>query len=255
MNRFFQFWRDESAQMWEPALPDGVRVYAVGDVHGHDALLADLLAQIEADRRQSSATRTVLVFLGDLIDRGPGSAAVLTRLRTLDLPGVSTVFLMGNHEEVLLRILDGDDTVVFDWLRFGGDKCMESYGVPADKLLRLPVGEAGRLIRRAIPAEDAAFIAGFSDTFRVGDFLFVHAGIRPGVPIAEQSASDLRWIRSPFLEWRDRHECCVVHGHTISPEVEQSPARIGIDTGAYCFGVLTAVGLEGTARWFIQAKA
>jgi serine/threonine protein phosphatase 1 len=253
MNWLYRFWRADVPVRSDSRLPDGVRIYAIGDIHGHDELLADLLDKVAEDMARRDQATTILVFLGDLIDRGPSSAAVLKRLRSLDWSGVKTVFLMGNHEEILLRIADGDNQVVVDWLRFGGDLCMLSYGVGLDELMRLSADAAGKLIRRSIPQEDIAFIRSFSDTFAAGDYLFVHAGIRPDVELARQSPDDLRWIRSPFLEWGEQHEYCVVHGHTISEDVEVKASRIGIDTGAYRYGKLTAIGLERDRRWFLQA--
>jgi serine/threonine protein phosphatase 1 len=110
-------------------------------------------------------------------------------------------------------------------------------------------------VRSAIPVEHVEFLQSFDDTFRAGDFLFVHAGIRPGLPLNEQSASDLRWIREPFLSDPADHGFVIVHGHTIREQVEERVNRIGIDTGAYRFGVLTALGLEGTSRWFLQSDS
>ena len=236
-----------------PQVPDGYRIYAVGDVHGCDDLLGELLARIEIDHAARGPAGAVLVFLGDLIDRGPSSAAVVERLRTYQFAGGRVVFLTGNHEEVLLRILDGDAQLIPDWLQFGGAECLASYGVDAAHLRRLAPQRALRVIRSAIPEGHAAFLRSFDDTFRAGDYLFVHAGIRPGIPLDEQLRSDLRWIREPFLADRAEHGFVVVHGHTIRPEVEEQSNRIGIDTGAYRFGKLTALGLEGPDRWRIEA--
>ncbi|HJS41464.1 MAG TPA: metallophosphoesterase [Sphingomicrobium sp.] len=237
----------------EPRLPDGYRLYAVGDVHGRDDLLVDLLAMIEADSSERRPAKRIIVFLGDLIDRGPASSAVVERLRTYRPADTHVIFLAGNHEEVLLRILDGDEELVADWLRFGGAECIRSYGVDPGDLRRMSPERAIEIIRSAIPAAHAEFLRGFDDTFRAGDYLFVHAGIRPGVPLAAQARSDLRWIREPFLTDRAEHGFIVVHGHTIRKQIEDCGNRIGIDTGAYRFGVLSALGLESTDRWYLQA--
>lgn len=237
----------------EPRLPDGYRLYAIGDVHGRDDLLADLLATIEADSSERRPAKRIIVFLGDLIDRGPASAAVVERLRSYRPADAHVIFLAGNHEEVLLRILDGDEELVADWLRFGGAECLRSYGVDPGELRRMSPERAVETIRSAIPAAHAEFMRRFDDTFRAGDYLFVHAGIRPGVPLAAQVRSDLRWIREPFLTDRAEHGFVVVHGHTIRKQIEDCGNRIGIDTGAYRFGVLSALGLEGTDRWYLQA--
>lgn len=254
MSVLLSFWQ-KAPVTWDvpPAIPDGHRVYAIGDVHGHDDLLGELLATIEADNRARNAAGVTIVFLGDLIDRGPQSAAVIERLRHYRPSGVRVEFLMGNHEEVLLRILDGESALVADWLRFGGAQCARSYGLSSSSLARMPAEKAISALRSAIPAEHQAFLAGFSDTFGAGDYLFVHAGIRPGVPLGQQVQADLRWIRRPFLDHPGRHEAMIIHGHTIAAEVEEAPGRIGIDTGAYVHGVLTAIGLERDQRWYLQA--
>ncbi len=251
LGRLFGGSRDHSG----PALPPGYRLYAVGDVHGRDDLLGDLLAQIEADAAERGRARLVVVFLGDLIDRGPASRQVVERLRTYCPAGVRPVFLAGNHEEVLLNILDGEARLIPDWLRFGGAECLASYGVDAAVLRRLPSAQALETVRSAIPVPHAEFLRGFDDTFRAGDYLFVHAGIRPGIPLDQQARTDLRWIREPFLKDGSEHGFTVVHGHTISVEAEERANRIGIDTGAYRSGVLTALGLEGSERWYLQARA
>jgi serine/threonine protein phosphatase 1 len=238
-----------------PGLPPGYRLYAVGDVHGRDDLLADLLAQIEADAAERGRARLVVVFLGDLIDRGPSSRQVVERLRTYRPAGVRPVFLAGNHEEVLLRILDGEARLIPDWLRFGGAECLASYGVDAAEIRRMPPTQAIETVRSAIPASHREFVRGFDDTFRAGSYLFVHAGIRPGIPLEQQSRTDLRWIREPFLMDESEHGFTVIHGHTIREQVEERANRIGIDTGAYRSGVLTALGLEGSERWCLQARA
>ena len=155
---------------------------------------------------------------------------------------------------MLLRILNGDGNLVADWLRFGGAQCAASYGLDAAQLDEMPPDQAVAAIRSAIPPEHQSFLSSFADTFRAGDYLFVHAGIRPGVPLAQQAQADLRWIREPFLDHPGRHEAMVVHGHTIRPEVDEGPGRIGIDTGAYLHGVLTAIALERDQRWFLQAR-
>jgi serine/threonine protein phosphatase 1 len=256
MKTLFNFLRKpDSALDREPRLPDGRRVYAVGDVHGRDDLLQDLLAQIEADDAGRAPASTTIVFLGDLIDRGPQSRQVIERLSTYRHPRIDLAFVFGNHEEVLLRILDGETEFLDDWLRFGGKEFVQSYGIDPAKLASAAPRPSLDRLRAAIPSPHRAFLEGFADTLVCGDYLFVHAGIRPGIPLHRQSHQDLRWIRQPFLEFGGRHEHFIVHGHTISAEVDERHGRIGIDTGAYAHGTLTAIGLEGERRWYLQAMA
>ena len=238
-----------------PAGAPGYRAYVVGDIHGRLDHLEDVLAKIHAELQRHPAARTLLVFVGDLIDRGPSSAQVLERLRTYRRPGIRTEFLLGNHEEVLLRILGGDAELITKWRWFGGSECLQSYGVEPEQLARLSNDEALAIVREAIPDEHVRFLEGFADSCRFGDYLFVHEGIRPGVALEEQSQADLRWIRQPFLSDDTDHGFTVVHGHTIAKEVEQRSNRIGIDTGAYRTGVLTALAIEGADRWLLDTRA
>jgi serine/threonine protein phosphatase 1 len=237
-----------------PAGARGYRAYVVGDIHGRVDLLEHLLAKIHADLQHRPARKALLVFVGDLIDRGPSSAQVIERLRNYRREGVRPVFLLGNHEEVLLRILGGDASVVDSWLQFGGLQCLQSYGVSFARLRGRPAEEVVEIVRRAVPQEHVEFLETFIDSCRFGDYLFVHAGIRPGVEVDQQSQSDLRWIREPFLFDDSDHGFVVVHGHTIRDEVEERPNRIGIDTGVYRSGVLTALAIEGTDRWLIDTR-
>ena len=236
----------------QPAGPTGHRAYVVGDVHGRLDLLDQLLAKIEAEIDERRPRECVLVFVGDLIDRGPSSAQVIERLRTYRRPGVRSMFLLGNHEEVLLRILGGEGALVAKWLRFGGKDCLRSYGADPSAFKRISEGEAVAAVRAAIPADHVAFLNSFADTFRFGDYLFVHAGIRPGVALDDQRQSDLRWIREPFLLDDSDHGFVVVHGHTIGPAVDERANRIGIDTGAYATGNLTALAIEEGGRWYLD---
>ena len=213
-----------------------------------------MLGKVEHDLAERKPRRALLLFLGDIIDRGPASAQAIERLRTYRHPGLRTVFLMGNHEEVLIRLLAGERGILDSWLQFGGAECLESYGVNPLSLRSMQEGEALAAIKRAIPESHRQFVAGFADTLRFGDYLFVHAGIRPSVDLSMQNQADLRWIRQPFLEDETDHGFVVVHGHTISEEAVERPNRIGIDTGAYRSGVLTALVLEGEERRYLTAK-
>lgn len=249
---FFRSLFPKVSSAGEPSVPAGYRVYAIGDIHGRLDLLDDALSRIEADIDAREPAQNIIVFLGDLIDRGPSSAQVVERLRTYQCDSVRTIFLIGNHEEVLLRLLRGESSFLRDWLAFGGAECARSYGISASALKRMDPARAVAVLSEKIPENHRSFIQGFVDTFRIGSYLFVHAGIRPGVPLSDQSQSDLRWIRQPFLENADDHGFIVVHGHTIAEQIDVRENRIGLDTGAYRSGVLTAMGLEGTERWFVQ---
>jgi serine/threonine protein phosphatase 1 len=237
-----------------PAGARGYRAYAVGDIHGRLDLLDQLIGRIHSDLERRPARKALLVFVGDLIDRGPQSAQVIERLRTYRRPGVRPVFLLGNHEEVLLRILAGDSSLIPSWLRFGGLQCLESYGVASRELRSRSPEDILQSVRRAVSAKHIEFLKSFVDSCRFGDYLFVHAGIRPGIEIDQQRQSDLRWIREPFLFDATDHGFVVVHGHTINEEVQERPNRIGIDTGAYRTGVLTALAIEGTERWYLDTR-
>lgn len=238
-----------------PQGAQGLRAYVVGDIHGRLDLLEKLIEKIHADIAVREPCETLLVFVGDLIDRGPESAQVVELLRTYHHPNVRTIFLLGNHEEVLLRILDGETSLIPSWLQFGGGECLESYGLASDEVAIAEDEHALALIRRAIPPHHSDFLRSFVDSCRFGDYLFVHAGIRPGIALQDQRQSDLRWIREPFLLDESDHGFVVVHGHTIRREVEEKPNRIGIDTGAFATGILTALAIEGDDRWFIDTRS
>jgi len=234
------------------SVPDGMRVYAIGDVHGRLDLLDDLLARIEED---AAGAAYELVLLGDLVDRGPDSAGVVERVRSLADGPIPTRVLIGNHEEIFLGMLDGDDAMVRLFCRVGGRETAFSYGLTQLEYDGLDFGGLMQRMVEAVPPEHRRFLAGLEDQIVIGDFAFVHAGVRPGVALAEQTQADLRWIRTSFLKHADPFEKMVVHGHTITDAVEFRPNRIGIDTGAYLSGKLTALGLEGDRHWIIQTGA
>lgn len=229
----------------------GARAYAIGDIHGRLDLLDAMLERIAAEEAGRELRTTYLVFLGDLIDRGPESAGVIERLRCTRWEHVKPVFLLGNHEEMLLRVLADEPWLVHDWLTHGGFACAQSYGVPVGRLSTLSAEDAAEMLRAYIPQEDVLFLQQFADSFRFGDYLFVHAGIRPGVPLERQSTQDLRWIRAGFLDVERRDGVMVVHGHTITEIPDEQGDRIGIDTGAYMGGPLTAVLIEGEIKVFL----
>jgi serine/threonine protein phosphatase 1 len=233
------------------AIPHGRRVYAIGDVHGRLDLLDDLLERIAIDDRDRGQADTQILFLGDLLDRGPQSREVVDRAMALVEGGIPVRFLMGNHEEVLLTALEGREGAMRFFIRIGGDKTLHSYGITGTEYRDASFEDLVELARQRIPAEHIAFLASFEDQVEIGDYLFVHAGIRPGVPFEEQKPSDLRWIREEFLGHPGDHGRIIVHGHTVTEAVEERHNRIGIDTGAYASGRLTALGLEGSERWYL----
>lgn len=233
-------------------LPNGQRVYAVGDIHGRLDLLDDLLARIDADDARRGAAQTTLIFLGDLVDRGPDSAGVVERLRLLGESGRPVRFLAGNHEEVFLSALDGDSKALKLFCRIGGRETVLSYGVDDTAYEAMDYAELADALGRIVPDAHRRFLAGFEDAITLGDYFFVHAGVRPDRSLDNQRTTDLRWIRDTFLDYRGRLDKRVVHGHSIAPEVEFRPHRIGIDTGAYVTGRLTALGLEGGEQWLLQ---
>ncbi len=234
-------------------VPDGMRVYAIGDIHGRDDLLTALLAKIDADDHARGSADTLLIFLGDLMDRGPGSAAVIETALALKNSGRNVRFLMGNHEEVFVSACrKGDPKVTRFFLRIGGEETVLSYPISRAEYMTLDMEQLTERLATLVPQEHIAFIESFEDQIVIGDYVFVHAGIRPGVALAEQKPSDLRWIRDEFVDQRGDLEKVVVYGHTIYEEIEERGSRIGIDTGAYSSGKLTALALEGGERWYLQ---
>jgi serine/threonine protein phosphatase 1 len=235
-----------------PKVPDGQRVYAVGDIHGRLDCLDDLIGQIRRDDHDRGPADTHLVFLGDLVDRGPDSRLVVDRLIELAASGIRMTVLKGNHEEVFLRAAGGDVKATRFLTRIGGKQTVLSYGVSKEAYEACDFDELTGLLASNVPLEHLQFMESFEDHVRVGDYLFVHAGLRPGVPLGEQSPADLRWIRAEFLDSSIDHGLVVIHGHSIADEVQVRANRIGIDTGAFATGRLTAIGLEGDSRWFLS---
>ncbi|MBA3053334.1 MAG: serine/threonine protein phosphatase [Sphingomonadales bacterium] len=233
------------------AIPAGERVYAVGDIHGRLDLFRALIRTIDEDDAVRAPARTTVVLLGDLIDRGPDSAGVIAAARDWRLRR-NVRIICGNHEEMLLVALEDED-MLRAFLRHGGRETALSYPVDPAAYAAADFGEVQALIAAAIPEADIAFIREFEEAIRIGDYLFVHAGIRPDVPLDNQRPGDLRWIREPFLSHAGDHGAIVVHGHTITEHADLRPNRIGIDTGAYFSGRLTALGLEGADLWLIEA--
>ncbi len=237
--------------------PPGTRLYVVGDIHGRADLLARVQEMIQRDAENAPERRKVVVYLGDYVDRGPHSAQVIDRLIERPLSAadaaVEEVHLIGNHEAMMLSFLD-DPREGPLWLLNGGDATMASYGLD----LAAPGARLGSLdalseaLRAAVPAPHRRFLAELAYWHREGGYLMVHAGIRPGVPVEQQSARDLLWIRGEFLESDVDHGVMVVHGHTIVERPQVRPNRIGIDTGARFTGCLTCLVAHGDTAEFLQ---
>ena len=234
-----------------PSIPDGQRVYAVGDIHGRLDLFEALVAAIEADDAARAPAETLIVLLGDLVDRGDDSRGVIEFARDLQRRRPVRI-LAGNHEEMFLRSLSDIETFRH-FIRHGGRETLLSYGINHGQFQAASMEEAQQLASEAVPADHLAFLEIFEDMIQLGDYLFVHAGIDPRLPIDQQRSRDLRWIREPFLSHEGSHGVVVVHGHTICDEPEDCGNRIGIDTGAFMSGRLTALILEGTARCYLEA--
>lgn len=235
-------------------VPDGQRVYAIGDIHGRDDLFTQLLAKIEADNAVRGEAFTTLILLGDLVDRGPDSASVIDRAIRLGAPFDRVRLLIGNHEECFLAALVGCLRSVRYFIRIGGDATIRSYWCDDAAYAAASFEEVATRLPALVPQEHVDFLRRGEDMIRIGDYVFVHAGVRPGVALESQKLSDLRWIREEFIEGRHDHGVTIVYGHTISDEVDEANGRIGIDTGAYLTGRLTCIGIEGSDRWFLDTS-
>jgi serine/threonine protein phosphatase 1 len=228
-------------------LPPGRRIYAVGDVHGCFDQLASLHAAIAADLATRPCPAPLLIHLGDYIDRGPDSAGVIACLASGDpVAGVPTVNLMGNHERSMLDALAGQGAAAADWMIGGGAAALESWGIDPQR----PRAEW----RDAIPRHHIAFLERLTLRHHEGGYVFVHAGLRPGIPIADQTVQDMLSIRSMFLYSEAAFGAVVVHGHTPKPEPVLRHNRIGIDTGAVFGGALTCAVLEDDRVGFLQRQ-
>jgi serine/threonine protein phosphatase 1 len=240
-------------QLGEARAPNGIRLYAIGDVHGCDGLLEQLHRRIEADLATQPAADYRLIHLGDYVDRGPDSKAVLERLQRLRESDGRVICLKGNHEEMLLRFLADPSDCGPVFIVNGGDATLASYGVAEASRSLSPrqLVELSDRLAMFMPARHRAFLESLDMSARFGDFFFCHAGVRPGVPIERQKSEDLIWIREPFLESKADFGAVVVHGHTPAPKPDIRPNRINIDTGAVFTGMLTCVAIEGSEFRFL----
>lgn len=244
------FSRSAEAESRDYAAPDDTVVYAIGDIHGRIDLLEALEDKIVRDAAGRPESRRVIVYLGDYVDRGYQSREVLDHLLADGPEGFERVFLRGNHEEFLVGFLE-DSAGARSWLSNGGVETLMSYGVEVS----MSEADAPRLqaeFKRALPDTHRAFLESLPSLHREGDYVFVHAGIRPGVDFEDQSTEDLHWIRSDFLDDTRDHGAVIVHGHTVVDDPVNRANRIGVDTGAYATSCLTAVVLRGHDREFLS---
>jgi serine/threonine protein phosphatase 1 len=232
-----------------PSVPGGTRVYAVGDIHGRADLLREIHRLIREDYNRAPVVRPVVVYLGDYIDRGLESRQVVDILLDEPLTGFERVHLRGNHEDFMLRFLD-DAAIGPNWMLNGGIATVYSYA-GAENDLNDVAGVQAKL-RAALPDRHLEFFRTLSLSYTEGDYLFVHAGIRPNVSLEKQDPLDLMWIREEFLTSSADHPKVIVHGHSINFTPEVRANRIGIDTGAYATGTLTCLMLQGTRRDFLH---
>lgn len=236
-----------------PEVPAEHRVYAIGDIHGRVDLLRRLHDMILDDARDAAPERRTVVYLGDYIDRGMHSREVIDLLLDEPLPDFERVHLLGNHEEFVLEFASNLRSAHV-WLINGGDTTLHSYGVDVPAIVHRDQDLEGARddFFARIPSSHMAFLRGLRLYYEIGDYFFVHAGVRPGVPLERQNPADLVWIRDEFLNSDADFGKIVVHGHTIGREVEERANRIGIDTGAYRSGVLSCLVLQGTGRSVLQ---
>jgi serine/threonine protein phosphatase 1 len=230
----------------KPQLPNGVRVYAISDIHGCAHLLRQMFRVIDADIAQSRPHRAIEVFVGDYIDRGPDTRGTLDLLIERARRG-NAVFLKGNHEAFLWDVFR-DPTRLDSWLQVGGTETLLSYGLsPAPGASEDEQRALMRDLAAAMPPRHREFLSRLRLTFTCGDFFFVHAGVRPGIALAEQRESDLLWIREEFLQSTKKFGKYIVHGHTPVRSAEILPNRANIDTGAYATGNLTLLSIQGSS--------
>src|SRR5262249_17093566 len=232
-------------------IPDGTRVYCIGDIHGRDDLLGEIAERVEADVGVRSCDHAMTVFLGDYVDRGLGSMRVVERLAGSEWP-TPFIALAGNHEDLLLAFL-ADELILETWRSLGGLETLHSYGVDVGPAM---AGRDFEIVRAAFatrfPERHRHFLETLKVSTAIGDYFFCHAGVRPGVSLDRQDRYDLLNIRDPFLSSEAEHGKLIVHGHTPSLAPEIRPNRIGIDTAAYATGRLTCLVLEKDRRRFLH---
>jgi serine/threonine protein phosphatase 1 len=242
--------RPPVVQTGSAMVPEGVRLYAIGDVHGRSDLLYQLFARIDADLACRPSPRPTEIYLGDYVDRGPGSREVIDLLiaRRCSRP---LICLKGNHETFVSEFIR-TPAMLAEWQHYGGLETLLSYGLKpsmnADERQQIELSSA---FERALPELHRRFLSGLPSSFTCGDYFLVHAGVRPGIPLRQQREADLLWIREDFLFHEEPFSKVIVHGHTPVMQPEVRPNRINIDTGAYATGQLTCLVLEGDEMFFL----
>jgi serine/threonine protein phosphatase 1 len=238
----------------KPRTAAGERIYAVGDVHGRMDLLLQLLSQIEQDDSLREPRRKRLIFLGDLIDRGPKSKEVVSLLSQAQRSAKRLLVLMGNHEAALLDTLDGDEDAQKMWLAHGGAATLDSFGINPPEEGESAASFADRM-KQHLPPALVRWLRNLPLSMQSGSYFFCHAGVRPGVKLAHQRPEDLLWIRRDFLESDGDHGAVIVHGHSVCGDsVEITHNRINLDTGAYNSGILSAIGLQDDEQWVLSTS-
>ena len=251
----FQLFRKKQIRSQSsPSGPKGQRAYVIGDIHGCFAAMKDLLIQIEADNHKLEASKTSLIFLGDLIDRGPESKNVLEFLCHYRPNFADVVYITGNHEECFSRILSGHPQLIYSWFESGGRGTARSYGVENLGHIHIDVKPVYSQLRNKVPRSHIDFLSTFKDYHVFGDYLCVHAGIKPKISLDKQKQKDMHWIRSSFINYKKRHSHVVVHGHTVVEMAVHMGNRIAIDTGAGKGGYLSCVCLEDDMVRFMRVK-
>lgn len=245
----------ETDTLFTPSIPKNLRIYAVGDIHGRADLLEKMLRMIEADHLGYRG-ESVVVFLGDYVDRGPNSKDVIEILTRGSYGRLKFQCIRGNHEDIVLRLFK-DHSVAPGWFHYGGLQTLRSYGIPIqsatqdfDELFHLR-----KLFEEKLPSTHKTFLETLPYTAHFGDYLFVHAGIHPDRPLEQQDPHHYMWMREPFLSSDKLLDVMVVHGHSIRLKPEMRINRIGIDTGAYATGHLTCLVLQGTEQRFLSTVA